>query len=299
MSISIPDIGFGLGTARYKGSSHNTDDSEIDVSLVETAILALESGFRHLDLAEMYGNDREAAIAIKKFTEKHPSIKREELWITSKLMESMKYPLIGCQDILDRLDIQYIDLLLLHCPLEFLKAKDSSCSAIKIDQIWKDMEELVKLGKVRYIGISNFRISDIEELLKTANIKPYMNQVEFNPYLQQSELQIFCHEHGIRMAAYSPLGPVSLWPGGPLDEILSSLSEKYNISVSSLLLKYTIQRGYTAITTTSKKERMDEYTQMISSSTPPLSKEDLDSIDMVGNTFIRRKFWASDFKTDL
>jgi len=241
----------------------------------------------------MYGNDREAAKALQRFFAENTSFKRHDLWITSKLSTPEAYLDVtaGCRAIIDRVGCGYLDLLLLHCPIEFLaKTHLSVVLPSSIDIVWKEMEKLVSLGLVRHIGVSNFRISDLDELLATATIKPFLNQVEFNPYLQQPGLVAYCIERGIAMEAYSPQGPINLWPEGPLDPLLGTLAAKYDVEPSSILLSYAMQKGLMAVTTTSKRERMDEALRSIALR---LDETDVLAIDELGaRGSPKRKYWT-------
>lgn len=297
--MSIPSIGFGVGTARYCGPQHNIDETEVSEELVGIVHEALKVGYCHLDLAEMYGNDRECAIGLHRFLETSPKT-RESLWITSKLHEHIEEPKLGVEAIIKRLNCSYLDLLLLHCPTEFLTGRKNS----KTDaEIWKELELLVSCGLVRHIGVSNYRKSDLEKLLSFCTIRPFINQVEFNPYLQQPLLQNFCVEQSILMAAYSPLGPLNLWPGGPVDTVLTQIASAHQMSTSAVLLRYTQQKGYIVLSTSKSRERMVDA---LASVTPhgecgsggfafTLSAEEISEIDGAGLSHFRRKYWQGSF----
>jgi diketogulonate reductase-like aldo/keto reductase len=166
------------------------------------------------------------------------------------------------------------------------------------------MESLVEKGLVRYIGVSNFRASDLREILSFCTIRPFCNQVEFNPYLQQPLLREFCQNENILMAAYSPLASLTLFPSGPIDDVIKQLSEKYNVSEGSILLRYTQQKGLIAITTSSKPQRLQ---QIISNylNIPyntcqfSLNEEDMTIIDQEGQKWFRRKYWSDCFEPDV
>jgi diketogulonate reductase-like aldo/keto reductase len=292
---TIPLIGYGAGTAWYKGSEHNTDNSPLDEVQIAQTITALETGFVHLDLAEVYGNDREIHQALQRYFTQHSDKKRSDLWITSKCYEHLSQPAQGCREMLSRLQCEYLDLYLLHCPPAF---KENSAA---LETIWREMEALVDEGLVRFIGVSNFRVCDLEQLISIAKIPPFINQIEFNPYLQQPDLRERCQSLGVRLSAYSPLGPLNLWPGGPLDPLLEELSVKYQRSTSVILLKYTDQKGYLPITTTSKRERMLDYLSVFPASAAStdtsfvLSSEDIERIDTEGKKQSKRKYWGPFF----
>jgi diketogulonate reductase-like aldo/keto reductase len=294
----IPRIGYGLGTAWFQGPGHNDDGSALMEPIVQQTVCALETGFRHLDLAEIYGNDREVGQALSTYFGNNPSVGRGDIWITSKLFVGMKDPVSSCDKILARTGCEYLDLLLLHAPLEFAVSKVPSLSGTNIREIWAGMEALVASGKVRFIGVSNFRTKDVDELLSFCRIRPVMNQVEFNPYLQQPELGAYCAAAGIQMAAYSPLGPLNLWPGGPVDEVVTRLAEKYSTTPSCVLLRWTEQKGYVPITTSSRRDRLEEYVSCFSSGEVnkfALLPEELEEISAEGAKQFRRKYWAPEF----
>lgn len=300
--LSIPTLGYGAGTAKYAGYNHNIDGTEILIDIVNQTKEALELGFRHLDLAEMYGNDREIELALQQYSQSSsntsttsgtPPVLRKDLWITSKVYQNMHEPIVACQKILDRVGCQYLDLYLLHAPIAFRKTNpDIIHQDINYANVWKEMEKLVEMGLVKQIGVSNFRRSDLEELLPLCKIKPVMNQVEFNPYLQQPFLQKYCEEHGIKMAAYAPLASLNLFPGGPIDVVVATIANTHNLTPAQVLLQYTQQKGYVALTTTSKRERVIEY---LSSQSSSLSVEEIQSIDTAGSTEHKRKYWSACF----
>jgi len=298
----IPQIGFGVGTTWFKGFEHNIDNTPLSRDLIEQTKLALDVGYSHLDLAEMYGNDREVGAALNLYFETAEAVslrRREELWLTSKVAKNYSQPYQACKDTIDRLHCSYLDLFLLHCPIKFLSDKkyfDSNIISFTIGDIWKEMELLVQHGLVKRIGVSNFRIEDIEELLSVCNIPPFINQVEFNPYLQQPALQTYCKDKGILLAAYAPLGPINLWPGGPLDPIIEQLGAKYSVPSSSILLRYASQKGFIVITTSTKKERLTEYLSCFSrEALLELTPDEMKLIDDVGSTMTKRMYWTSNF----
>jgi diketogulonate reductase-like aldo/keto reductase len=292
---TIPKVGFGLGTAFFKGYKHAVDDSPLIQSVIDQAVVAVVGGFRHLDLAETYGNDREVAVALKQFYDSNSTVTRRDLWITSKIADSISDVKGGCRAILDRLGCEYLDLLLLHCPIDFARAKLGKPEEIPdISVVWPQMEQLVDEGLVRNIGVSNYRVQDLKEVLSIARIPPSLNQIEFNPYLQQPELNEFCFANGIALAAYSPLGTLNLWPGGPTDRVVEELAAKYSVSTSHILLKYTNQKGFVAITTSRQRERAVDYLSVMSSLFE-LTTEEVAAIDESGRDRKNRKYWAELF----
>lgn len=287
----IPLIGFGVGTALFRGYNHNIDNTSLDQTIIEQVINSLQSGFIHLDLVEAYGNDREVNKGLQTYFNLNNNKKRSDIWITSKCAQNIHQPRIAVCEMLNRINCDYLDLYLLHAPLAFLNPN------LSIETVWREMESLVEEGLVKKIGVSNFRVSDLEELLAICRIPPYINQIEFNPYLQQPEFQLKCQEYGIKLSAYSPLGPLNLWPGGPLDPLLAELEQKYGQSSSLILLKYTSQKGYIPITTTSKVQRMNEYLSIYNNENNSfrLTDDDIQRIDFEGKKLHKRKYWTDKF----
>ncbi|CAF1495589.1 unnamed protein product, partial [Adineta steineri] len=169
----IPVIGYGTGTKWRPRSDDNS--KSINKDLVESIHEALSLGYRHLDAAELYGTETSIGEALRT-----QSIPRNEIFITSKVFESIENIEQACLDVLSRLGIDYLDLWLIHLPF-FDRNK------ISLEQAWKQMEKLVESGKVKAIGVSNFQKQHLEELFAlNPKIKPAVNQIEFNPYLYKA-----------------------------------------------------------------------------------------------------------------
>ncbi|KAF5826406.1 NADP-dependent oxidoreductase domain-containing protein [Dunaliella salina] len=232
----------------------------------------------------------------------NPKEARERLYVTSKVFHSLKHGISvkdAVNDALRRLRLDYLDLWLIHAP--FLP------ESVDLKQVWRDMEKLVDDGTVRDIGVSNFRISDLDILLASANIKPVVNQIEANPYLQQPELKAYCDKKGILIEAYSPLAPLTSAPGGPLDPLLEELATRHQATPAQILLRWSLQSGYLPITTTRNEQRMHEFRavaalpahEFASGPSAPgqlaLTKEEVDRISTVGSQMHVRKFWQKEF----
>jgi diketogulonate reductase-like aldo/keto reductase len=160
-NTAIPVIGYGTGTKWFSGDN----SKPIDKNLVQSIHEALSLGYRHLDAAEMYGTDTSVGEALRT-----QSIPRNQIWITSKVFKNIENIEQACSDILSRLDIDYLDLFLVHAPY-FDRNK------ISLEQVWKEMEKLVENGKVKAIGVSNFQKEHLEELFAlNPKIKPAVNQ---------------------------------------------------------------------------------------------------------------------------
>lgn len=194
---------------------------------INACLHAFELGYRHIDTAHAYQNERSVGMALKQ-----SGLKREEVWITTKLWPSEYGEGITMQAIdkmLERLDTDYIDLLLLHQQFgDYLGA-------------WKDMEKAVRQGKVRSIGLSNFESERLEEVLSFASIKPSVLQVECHPYYQQRDLKKRLEKYGTVIESWYPLGH-----GDPAlinEPVFTKLAEKYHKSNVQIILRWHIQEG--------------------------------------------------------
>lgn len=206
---------------------------------------ALKHGYRSIDTAAVYGNEKGVGEGIKKGMEAF-SLSREDLFITSKVWNSdlgYEETLTAYEASLEKLGLEYLDLYLIHWPVEG-KYKDA----------WRAMEKLYKDGKVKAIGVSNFHIHHLEDLMKDAEVKPMVDQVECHPQLTQRELKAFCDEQGIQMEAWSPLAQGQL-----LDNpVLKEIAERHNKSVAQVILRWDLQYGIVTIPKSIKEHRIIE-----------------------------------------
>ena len=212
---------------------------------------ALKLGYKHFDCASVYGNEEEIGMALKGAMNED-GVKRDEFFITSKLWNNM-HRKENVREALEKslkdLGLEYIDLYLMHWPV--VQRKNAimplteedmvSLEEVPIIETWRAMEELYKEGKVRAIGVSNFGIKRLEELLRETDINPMVLQVERHPYLQQNELLEFCDKNMIKMVAYSPLG------GDRRevlkDEVVLDIAKRNNISVAQVVLAWNMMNG--------------------------------------------------------
>ncbi|KAJ5427045.1 hypothetical protein N7465_002115 [Penicillium sp. CMV-2018d] len=221
---------------------------------VERAVFhAIKVGYRHIDAALCYGNENEVGQGIKQAIDAG-IVKREDLFVTTKLWCSYHACVEeGLQQSLTDLGLDYVDLYLMHWPLAmnhkgnhniFPKLADGSRDIIHSHShvtTWKSMEKLVGTGKVKAIGVSNYSVKFLEELLPQATIVPAANQIENHPLLPQQEIVDFCNKAGIHITAYSPLGST----GSPLftAEPIVAVAEKRGVSPATVLLSWHIARG--------------------------------------------------------
>ncbi|KNG83829.1 putative ketoreductase [Aspergillus nomiae NRRL 13137] len=150
------------------------------------------------------------------------------------------------------------------------------------------MEKVQEAGKAKAIGVSNYHQSHLETTLKTAKIAPVINQIEHHPYLQQEELVRFQHEKEIKTASYSPLTPILRAPGGPVDPKVAELAAKYKVTEGEILLRWSIDRGDVAVTTSSKESRLQEFLHVL---TFQLTPEEVREISQLGQGHHYRVFW--------
>ncbi|MCY7751216.1 glyoxal/methylglyoxal reductase [Bacillus inaquosorum] len=240
---------FGLGVFKVENGSEAT----------ESVKAAIKNGYRSIDTAAVYKNEEGVGIGIKE-----SGVAREELFITSKVWnedQGYETTLAAFEKSLERLQLDYLDLYLIHWP-----GKD------KYKDTWRALEKLYKDGKIRAIGVSNFQVHHLEELLKDAEIKPMINQVEFHPRLTQKELRDYCKAQGIQLEAWSPL-----MQGQLLDnEVLAQIAEKHNKSVAQVILRWDLQHEVVTIPKSIKEHRIIENADIFDFE---LSQEDMDKID--------------------
>jgi diketogulonate reductase-like aldo/keto reductase len=194
----------------------------------ENAVLAaLSAGYRHIDTAAVYGNEKSVGSAIKK-----SGLPRDQIFVTTKLWnDDHDDPEAACNASLGRLSLDYIDLYLVHWPVPERNAT------------WTILEKLLEQGKCRAIGVSNFTIHHLGELLRKSKIIPAVNQIEFNPFLYQKELLEFCTSNRIVLEAYSPLGH-----GKSLsDPKLVAIAKKCGKSPAQMLIRWALQHSVIAI----------------------------------------------------
>ena len=254
---------FGMGT-------WNSAPGEV-YKAVKTAI---QQGYRHIDCAKIYGNEKEIGQALADcFSE--GIVSRGDLWVTSKLWNNShvkELVLPALKQTLSDLQLDYLDLYLIHWPVALRKdilypqsvEHMVSLEKIPIAHTWAGMEKMVSMGLTRHIGVSNFGIKRLQNLLLNCSIQPEMNQVEAHPYLQQEELLTFCRANSIHFTAYCPLGssnrperlktknePVLL-----RDPIVGAIAASKNVTPAQVLISWALHRGISVIPKSVNPERI-------------------------------------------
>lgn len=226
---------------------------------------ALTVGYRLIDTASMYGNEKDVGTAIKE-----SGVPREEIFVTTKLWNDdhgYDKALKAFEKSLKKLDIGYIDLYLIHWP-----------AGNKRNDTWKAFEKIIETGKCRAIGISNYMINHIKELLSFAEVVPAVNQVEFSPYLYQKDLLEYCNSNKIQLEAYSPLAR-----GRKLDDpTLNAVSNKYSKTPAQIMLRWALQHKVVVIPKSSNNNRIEENADIFDFN---LDDEDMQILDSSNYNF--------------
>lgn len=298
----IPALGFGSGSKHRvkKWEDPDMDHETVDEGIVKVLTDAINAGYRHLDGAEAYTTRLELATAVKR-----SGIPRDQFWITDKFdagwpainrpSPSPSGPKESIEKGLKIFDTEYYDLFLIHS--QFFELLD-----ISIAEAWKQLEDCYEKGLVKNIGVSNFDVEHLEEIMKVAKYKPQVNQIEYHLYLQNQSEGIFdyCYKNDILIEAYCPLTPILEHrindENHPLKPIIQSLSEKYNVTANVLILRWVYQSGAIPITTSSNFERMKEYLTIFDFE---LSTDDFNLLKETGSTYKVRNMFAEHFDARL
>ena len=228
--VVIPQLGFGV----FQITPDDTRQATLD---------ALEVGYRHIDTAEMYGNEKQVGEAVAA-----SGLARSEIFVTSKLnngFHARDAALRAFDETLDALGFDYLDLFLIHWPLP---------SIGDFVETWKAMREISESGRVKAIGVSNFQEAHLQRLFDETSIVPAVNQIEVHPYLVQDSLRAFGAAHGIVTEAWSPIAKGKVLA----DEVIVSIAEKVDKSPAQVTLRWHIQRGDIVFPKSVTRSRVEE-----------------------------------------
>lgn len=246
----IPVLGLGV---------YQTPPGKITQEAVK---FALKIGYRHVDTASLYGNEEDVGKGVR-----DSGVPREQVYVTTKLWNSdhgYDSALRACDRSLKRLGLGYVDLYLIHWPVPELR-----------NETWKALVELQRRGSCRAIGVSNYTVRHLQELVDSSEVIPDVNQVEFNPFLYQKELLRFCNGKGIQLEAYSPLtrGHKLRHP------VVLSVAERYSKSAAQVMIRWGLQHGLVVIPKSARPERIKENSEVFDFE---ISAADMASLDSLG-----------------
>lgn len=242
--IQIPKIGFGTWQI----------SNEDAVGAVETA---LKAGYIHIDSASGYGNEEGVGKAVRA-----SGIPREELFITTKVPAEIKTyeeAVANIEESLAKLDLGYIDLLLIHAPQPWDKPWQTGHRYYEENiAVWRALEEFYNAGKVKSIGISNFFVEDMKNILDNCEIKPMVNQISYHIGNTQAEAVAFCREHDILVQGYSPIAT-----GRLLDnEEVAKMADRLGVSIAQLCIKYVLQKDILPLPKSNNAQRIVDNTKL-------------------------------------
>ncbi len=247
---NMPLLGLGL----YKAAAEGEAESAI--------AQAAQAGYRLFDTASAYKNEDAVGRGLAEL-----DMPREDLFVTTKVWNDAQR--LGSVEraferSLDRLGLGYVDLYLIHWPVPGFYL-----------ETWHILENLVKDGRIRSIGVSNFRVPELTDLLEHSDIVPAVNQIEYHPFFRQDEIRLFCHEHGIAVQAYAPLSR-----GACLTHnIIRGIAELHHRSPAQICLRWVLQKGVAVIPKSVQPSRILENSQLFDFSLSPEEMEMIDTLN--------------------
>ncbi len=247
---AIPQVGLGLWKVKKK------DECKRAVKW------ALQAGYRHFDTAQIYGNEAYLGEALQE-----AKVDRSKVFITTKIWNDNQFwdeVIPSFEESLQNLQTDYVDLLLLHFPVTHLRRP-----------AWKKMEEIYHSGRAKAVGVSNYTIRHLEELLAECSIKPAVNQVELHVFLQQPELVEFCQKNGIVVEAYSPLAH-----GHDMDDpVLQKLAKKYSKTTAQIMLRWCVEKGTVPLPKSVHEDRIKQNIDIFDFELDSEDMEELKGLD--------------------
>ena len=244
--VKIPQLGLGTWFI---------DDDKA----AEAVKVAVELGYRHIDTAQAYGNERGVGEGVRTC-----GVPREELFVVSKVAAEHKTyeeAMAGINKTLEIMGLDYLDMMIIHSPQPWVEVNQSENRYVEGNRAaWKALEDAYKAGKLKAIGVSNFQIGDLESLMETAEIKPMVNQVLCHIRNTPAELIDYCQKHDIVVEAYSPIahGVILNQPE------IKAMADKYGVSVPQLCIRYTLQLGVISLPKTADPAHMKTNAEVLS-----------------------------------
>ena len=241
---------------------------------VDAVRWALEEGYRHIDTAQAYGNEESVGLGLRE-----SGVPRDEIFVTTKFFPENKDPVAAVEASLRRLGLDYVDLYIIHWP------------AGGPTWAWPGMERAREAGYARSIGVSNFGVDDLQQLLATATVPPVVDQVQFSPYEYRQALLDSCRQNGIALEAYSPLGT-----GRHLgSDTVARIAQRHERTPAQVLLRWGIEKGIPVIPKSTHRERIAENAQIFDFRLSDQDIAELDALDRTGGTdrALERKWWRS------
>jgi len=277
----------------------------------EAVLSAIKTGYKHIDCAAVYGNEAEIGEAFTTAFQQN-LIKRENLWVTSKLWNTAHKSedvIPALKQTLKDLQLDYLDLYLIHWPVAFRPDLEGfpennedflSLDEVPIIETWEAMLEAKKQGLVKHLGVSNFSVAKLKDLMDKTDDQPEMNQVELHPFLQQDELLSFCHKNDIHLTAYSPLGSGDRSAQMKADDepslldnaVIKDIASKHKATAAQVLIAFHLHRHTAVIPKSTNPDRIKEN---LKSENLRLDDEDMNKIKALDKhyRYVNGKFFET------
>lgn len=255
--------------------AYGTWKIENGAATTEAVLQAVEAGYRHIDTAAAYGNDFAAGKAVKKC-----GLLREELFITNKLWIAYRgydETITACKRTLKMMKLEYLDAYLVHWPASPAQYKDWEERNL---ETWRGMEQLLREGLVKNIGVSNFMPAHLRGILENAAVRPALNQFEMHPGKKQEELTSFCIQNRICPMAWSPTGHGAVLQ----NEVIRKIAEETGKSPAQVCLKYVLEKGLSLVCRSVRPERMKENLELFDFSLNPEQIKAIDGLEGTGDS---------------